>query len=387
MTFGHRGAGLLLAAALMLPAAARGEAPEARTAVPPELTAVRDEIRDLEQRLRDLEQRQSDLAQTRERLATELSLAGARLRESQEERDALARDEREASARARQAQERLTAAAGRLKAQITLLAVLGRSGLTPLILQALPAGGDLPERVTVLRALVREQKRQRDEVAALAEQRTSAVAELSERRQALDTATRNVSRQRLELEATRSRVEEELDTLERQRRRSAVALAGAQENEARLERLWGVVISRGGAGEGDVRLLRGGLPWPLRGAHVVRRFGPHRDPQYGTVTTTHGLVLAAAAGEQAHAVATGTVVYAKFFKAYGNLVIVNHGEQVYSLYARLSSMLVSSGQRVGMGQPLGVVGPGEDGSGNFYFEIRVGETAQDPLAWLQPGAK
>ena len=105
------------------------------------------------------------------------------------------------------------------------------------------------------------------------------------------------------------------------------------------------------------------------------------------MTTTHGLLLAAPAGERANAVAGGTVVYARFFKAYGNLVIVNHGQQVYSLYARLSSMLVSAGQRVGMGQPLGVVGPEEDGSGNFYFEIRVGDTAQDPLAWFQPGAK
>ena len=383
----HGPACLVLAAAVLFPGTGRSAAPVAGTAVPPELTAVREEIRTLEQRLRELQQRQSDLAQTRERLATELSLAGTRLRESQQERDELAKEEREAAARAQQAQERLAEAAGRLKAQITLLAVLGRTGLTPLILQTLPSGGDLPERVTVLRALVREQKRRRDEVAVLAEQRTAAVAELSERRQALDTATLDVGRRRRELQTTRSRVEAELAALERQRLRGAAALAGAQENEARLERLWGVVVSRGGDGEGDVRLLRGGLPWPLRGARVVERFGPHRDPQYGTVTTTHGLLMAAPAGGQAHAVAAGTVVYAKFFKAYGNLVIVNHGKQVYSLYARLSSMLVSSGQRVGMGQPLGVVGPGESGSGNFYFEIRVGDTAQDPLAWLQAGAK
>lgn len=353
----------------------------------PQLVAVRQQIHTLEERLRTIQQRQSDLVTTRDRLETELALATARLRESQAQRDQAVEAEKEAEARAKQAEARLVTAAGRLKAQITLLAVLGRAGLMPLVLQALPSGQDLPERVTVLRALVREQKRQRDEVAALVEQRTAAVAELSEQRQALDTATGEVDQRRRDLEATRARVTAELATLERQRREGAVALADAQENEARLERLWGTVVGRDDEVGGDVRLLRGGLPWPLSDAHVVRRFGPHRDPQYGTVTTSHGLLLAAPAGEKVLAVARGTVVYASFFKAYGNLVIVNHGRQVYSLYARLSSMLVSAGQRVGMGQPLGLLGPEERGSGNFYFEIRVGDTAQNPLGWLKPGAR
>jgi septal ring factor EnvC (AmiA/AmiB activator) len=83
-------------------------------------------------------------------------------------------------------------------------------------------------------------------------------------------------------------------------------------------------------------------------------------------------------------VANGRVSYAQFFKGYGNLVIVHHGGEVYSLYAGLASMFVRSGQRVGMGDQLGNVGRGEDGSGSVYLEIRMGQTAQDPLSWLKP---
>lgn len=85
--------------------------------------------------------------------------------------------------------------------------------------------------------------------------------------------------------------------------------------------------------------------------------------------------------------AAGKVAYAQFFKGYGNLVIVDHGAEVYSLYGGLASMLAAAGQRVGIGDPVGLVGAREDGKGNFYLEIRVGQQARDPVGWLKPLGK
>jgi murein hydrolase activator len=99
------------------------------------------------------------------------------------------------------------------------------------------------------------------------------------------------------------------------------------------------------------------------------------------------LTLGADPGGQVGAVTGGKVSYAQFFKGYGNLVIVHHGGEIYSLYAGLASMFVRAGQRVGMGEPLGTVGRDEDGNGSVYLEIRVGQSAQDPLSWLQPVGK
>jgi septal ring factor EnvC (AmiA/AmiB activator) len=81
------------------------------------------------------------------------------------------------------------------------------------------------------------------------------------------------------------------------------------------------------------------------------------------------------------------VSFAQFFKGYGNLVIVQHSGEIYSLYAKLASMLVRPGQRVGIGDPVGIVGRDEDGGGSVYLEIRVGQQAQDPLTWLKPAGK
>lgn len=354
---------------------------------PAELVRIRRQIGELEARLEALEAQQTDLAAQRRLLDGELELAALRLSEWEAE---LGRAEQAASAAAADAEEArqaLERAVARLRLQVSLLAVLGRAGLSPLVLHALGSARDVPERMTVALALVEEERRRRDEVAKLADARVRALSVLSQRREELATLRAEGAGRRSALAATRARVASELARLEQQRRAGAAALAAAQEAEARLERLWGVVTERDAGAGSNARLLRGGLPWPVDAARVVSRYGARRDQQYGTITVSHGVVLEAPRGSHARAVAAGKVAYAQFFKGYGNLVIVQHGAEVYSLYARLSSMLVRAGDRVAMGDPVGVLGPAEEGEGNFYLEIRVGKQAQDPLAWLRPAGK
>jgi septal ring factor EnvC (AmiA/AmiB activator) len=354
---------------------------------PAELATIRERARQLEQHLRDLEARQNDLGRRREQLEGELQLAQLRVEESEAQRRDLEHLQAEAVAAAAESQRALTAAVDRLRSQLTLLAALGRAGLTPLVLRATLGGEDLPHRVTVALALVREQKSERDRLAEMAEKRASALADLSRRREDLAEATRELEARRADLEATRARVVAEFARLESERRTSAVALAGAREAEARLDRLWGAVTRDDGGAGGDIKLLRGGLPWPVSEPVLVRRFGPLRDPRYGTVTVSHGLAFEVPAGARVRAIASGKVAYAQFFRGYGNLVIVQHGSQVYSLYARLGSMLTRAGEWVAMGDPVGVAGPVGEEDGNVYLEIRVGREAQDPLKWLKPADK
>ncbi len=354
---------------------------------PEELARVRQEARRLEERLRQLEGRQSRLGDERERLETELQLAEARLRESEAERDVLEQQEIEARRLADAAKVKLDGAVDKLRVQLALLAVMGRSGMSSLLLEAAGAGEDAQRRITVSMAVAEEQKLRRDAIAQLAEQRTAAVALLSQRRAQLEDAVAATVHQRRELASTRQRVVAELSRLERERRQGATELARIREDEGRLERLWGVVQQDRDAVAADVRLLRGGLPWPAADARVRRRFGRQRDARYGTVTVSNGIYLDVPAGSRVTAVAPGKVAYSQFFKGYGNLVIVHHGGDVYSLYAGLSSMLVDAGRRVGMGEPVGVAGSGTDDGGNLYLEIRVGQKPQDPLAWLEPRGK
>ncbi len=363
------------------PAEATDILPEARLG---ELSRLRAEAERLERKLNELQQRQLDLAVQRERLETELALAEVRLREGEEARAVSAAAVERARAAIDEAQRRLEEAVERLRLQLALLAVLGRSGLAPLLLKAAGTGDDLERRITVTVALVEEQRRRRDEVATYAEERTAALAELSLRQAQLEEAAAVARARRAELAATRTRVLAELARLEGERRRSAVALADVREAEARLERLWGQLVQESPGRGADVRLLRGGLPWPVEGGQIVGRFGRRRDAQYGTVTVSNGLSMEVAPGSEVRAVSEGVIAYAQYLKGYGNLVIVHHGADVYSLYARLATMLVREGRRVRMAEPVGIVGPRSEGEGNLYFEIRTGRRSEDPLAWLKP---
>ncbi len=373
----------LLVALLTLAALAAGQ----DTAIPPELAKARRDVQGLEERLRKLEQEQAGLGREREALDLALKVAASRVREAEVEKAEAERAAGAAAKAAEASQTELHQAVERLRLQLALLAVLGRAGLAPLVVHAIGSGKDIPQRVTTSLALFREEKRRRDEAALLMARREATLATLSARREEVASAAVRLSERQRELERTKQRVEAKLASLEQERRAGAMQLAGAQEAEERLERLWGTV-TQGEVSQGpDIRLLRGGLRWPVDPPQILQGFGAQRDPQYGTVTVSHGVTLAATSGEQVLVVATGKVSYAQFFKGYGNLVIVHHGGEVYSLYAGLASMFVRPGQRVGMGDPLGNVGRGEDGAGSVYLEIRVGQSAQDPLSWLKPVGK
>ena len=377
------GLALAIAAAVAVAplATAQGQAP------PAELSEVRRRIADLENSLRQLEQRQAVVGRERQRIDAELALAQMKVKEGEAELALAVAAEGVAARAAAAAQDRLRGAGDTLRAQLGLLAVFGRVGLLPVVLHAVGAEQDLQRRVTVTLAVVREHKRRRDEIAALVDARTAALGELSRRREEAAAGRRALDERRRGLVATRERAVAELARLERERRSGAFALGEAREAEGRLERLWGSMTAAAEPATADVRLLRGALPWPVKWAQVMRPFGAQRDPRYGTTTVSNGVILMVAPGDEVRAIAKGKVVFAQFFKGYGNLVIVNHENQVYSLYAQLASMFARSGQRIAMGEAVGMAGKGEGQGGNLYLEIRVGQRPQDPLVWLKPFGK
>ncbi len=127
---------------------------------------------------------------------------------------------------------------------------------------------------------------------------------------------------------------------------------------------------------------RRGLPWPVDG-QVLTRFGMQRHPQFGTTVFRRGIEIDAHEGESVHAVNDGQVAYADWYKGYGKLVILEHGNGLYTLYGNLSRLDLKKGDRVVRGQVIGLAG--ETGSlkgSKLYFEIRQNGEAQDPLAWL-----
>jgi septal ring factor EnvC (AmiA/AmiB activator) len=130
--------------------------------------------------------------------------------------------------------------------------------------------------------------------------------------------------------------------------------------------------------------LRGRLEAPVAGP-IARGFGRVVDRHFLTETFRKGVEFEAPVGSVVRAVAAGRVRLAGRFRGYGNLVILDHGEQYFSVSAHLSRIDVAVGQVVTAGDELGLVGDSGSLSGpHLYFEVRRGSSALDPGEWLSP---
>ena len=177
-----------------------------------------------------------------------------------------------------------------------------------------------------------------------------------------------------------------LDALQEQESGSQEQIAELEEKAHRLERLVGI-LSRNQTGEiegaADIRTVLGALQWPVEG-EIIEHFGRQRNAKFSTYTVNNGVKIGAAPGAPVHAVFRGTVLFSQWFKGYGNLIILDHGNHVLSLYGNLKSPAVAVGDRIEAGQTIAGVGDGEnEQSAYLYFEMRQDNRPEDPQKWLR----
>lgn len=129
-----------------------------------------------------------------------------------------------------------------------------------------------------------------------------------------------------------------------------------------------------------LRPFRGDLAWPVTG-QVTARFG--RDRRARGTSHRNGIEIAARGGTPVQSVHEGRVVYAEPFTGFGNLVIVDHGDQAYTLYGYLGSVAVRSGTAIDRGETVGLAGQGPSGQDALYFELRIDGKPVNPVEWLK----
>lgn len=141
-------------------------------------------------------------------------------------------------------------------------------------------------------------------------------------------------------------------------------------------------IPRSVRGKG-IRASRGQLPWPVNGK-VLIPFGKYKDPKFKITVFKNGVELGASPGETPKAVASGRVVYADWFKGYGLLLIINHGNGYHSLYGNLSEIFHKTGDIINKANAVGIVGNSRMlNVPALYFEIRYKGKPVNPAKWLK----
>jgi len=122
--------------------------------------------------------------------------------------------------------------------------------------------------------------------------------------------------------------------------------------------------------------------WPVRGA-VNSEFGSRQSPWSNEREFHAGIDIRAARGTPVYAPAPGTVIHAGNAQDYGTAIIVDHGQDVRTLYGHLSKLNVRSGQRVERGALIGYTGnTGRSSGPHLHYEILVRSQAVNPRAYL-----
>jgi len=121
------------------------------------------------------------------------------------------------------------------------------------------------------------------------------------------------------------------------------------------------------------------LPWPVEG-DVVTRFGRNKHPELDTYVISNGIKIRTAPSAVINAVSGGEVIFSGEFRAYGLMIILDHGGGFYSIYGQLGETSLEEGQKTKAGEIVGRMG--NSGEQALYFEIRSAGKPEDPANWL-----
>ncbi len=271
---------------------------------------------------------------------------------------------------------------GHLRKRITAMYKSGRSGPLRAFFSA-ESPTIAAEDYDFLSRIVRRDRDLQEEYRQHSRNLKTKMGELEKLRQEHEKVLQSISSRKEDRRQVLLKKERILARVQQER----VALGGRLKDLKEREKRLSVLIkklesqkSREYTQKGDFASQKGRLQWPAAG-NLKKRFGTGKDPRSGTLLESQGIEIAVPGGRPVKAVWSGKVVFANWFKGYGNLLILDHDNGYFSLYAQTERLTRKVGDSVRVGEDLAYSDSGEKG---LYFEIRHQGTPLDPGAWLSP---
>lgn len=413
---------ILLCTVTMTGHAADGEVVTQRA----ELEAVQRRIAELERSMAETESSRSDAAQRLVQAERAVSAANRQLRQLAQERDALTRELAQVEAEQGEVERRVARRQTELEAWLRRHYIHGGGDIAPLLSGRDPnqlardvrylehLGRARLELIAGLREDLRAQIELAESIAGRRQALVAIEAEQHAQKEALDKtlASRAVALEQLAerlvdqraeasgLRANEQRLGRVVETLQRQaveRKAAERARIVADPREVasgtspaartpsgprRTEPVTGRGTQLAGPTPTGVRFsqLRGQMGFPVRG-ELIGRFGAQRA-EGGT--RWRGVFIRASGGEEVMAVASGEVVFSDWMRGYGNLIILDHGDDYLTIYGNNDALFKVVGESIPGGTPIASVGvSGGAQESGLYFEVRHKGEPVDPMQWIR----
>ncbi len=213
--------------------------------------------------------------------------------------------------------------------------------------------------------------------------------ELARKRQDVDDQRRDLAQVKEAVQKEAQKKRELLASIREEKESRQRALKDLEQAAVRLQKMIEEISRRSAAKSkeappgGGLESMRGKLDWPVKG-QVIGGFGKAKHHEFSTEVFRKGLEIEAPVGEEIRAVEKGKIVFADRFSGYGKMLIIDHGDRYYTVYAHLSDFLKKNGDLVRRGEAVALVGDSDSLAGSkLYFEMRKDGKSIDPAPWFR----
>jgi murein hydrolase activator len=350
-----------------------------------QLEQIRSRIETTETALKSRQQSEQTISRDLALLSGQLEQIDQRIKRIKDQQQQLQQQQRSGQQSLQQSQKQVSDIGKRLEQRLIALYKEGDSGLLKILFSAesptqliqqyhyltrvMETDAELMEEYRQAISISRQQLRQLDAL----QQQQEQLLEQEQQQRADATAARGLQTRLLrQAQADNKKLQQELTQLREDANQLTALIEKLKRQPPPPPARTGDVLDFAGH--------RGQLPWPVEG-NVSIQFGTQRDTKLGTLYESNGIEISTPPRTDVRAVAQGQVVYADYFKGYGNLVIVSHQGEFHTLYAQLEKLHHKTGAQVATGAIVGVSGLSNRES--VYFEIRHKGMPVNPLHWLK----
>jgi septal ring factor EnvC (AmiA/AmiB activator) len=350
-----------------------------------ELTALQQQIDATLGDLRSKRAAAGDLAADLEKLDQSLEQLRTLTRRSERDLKELDRQLIARQAELEQLRRRLAETERQLKQRLVALYKSGQVGVARAFLSSAGTPLELAEKYAFLSRIVRHDRQLMADFRQQTAAAELAVVELQQLRERQAALAAQQRAEQAALNAAGQAKQRLLADLRADEVRLAAALKELRAKAARLselvKKLETAKVQPYTGKSTEFTAQKGRLPWPVAGT-VRIGYGSTRHPDLGTLIESNGLEIAVPPQTQVKAVWAGRVLYASPLKGFGNLMVIDHGDKYYSLYAHADRFTRKVGELVKAEDVVAL--SGHEGRDAIYFEIRHRGTPVDPRAWLAP---
>jgi murein hydrolase activator len=354
-----------------------------------ELEGIKKKIERERQGITTVKKKEGSVLESLAKIDGELDKKNKELKKINDALDSILADIKKKEAEARKIDSSIDVRKDLLRHRAVALYKWRRTGSPFVLLNGVSSVGELMQRRHYLSVTLGYDRALVDRLSDESERQQALKKELEQKKEEMSRQKKALTNIKESIRQDKQKKQEMLASLRREKETRQRALKELEQAAQRLQKMMDEISRRSvalpkespsGAG---FEAMRGKLEYPARGA-VTSGFGKTQHPEFSAELFRKGIDIDAPLGEEVRAVEAGKIVFADRFSGYGKMMIIDHGQRYYTIYAHLADLFKKSGDPVRKGEPIALVGDSDSLAGaRLYFEIRKDGKPVDPAPWFR----